>query len=191
MWLHVSAFDASHNLIGEWGRPTSDGRIVKPGRVYEIKLGLTDGHANSINRPELAGEGFHFILNNKVFKDNRIPPRGWKKTVYETKNILPVGATYAEGAFTAAEEFNLPAGTVQVSIDLLFQAESGEYLDFLEQNANFPVADLVVGQPVNWGQTVGTLRDNLDLDKAVVMRNTIVDIPGGTQGSLYLPAIRR
>lgn len=43
-------------------------------KKYEIKLGLSDAHAQTIGRPELAGEGFHIMLNNKVFKDNRIPP---------------------------------------------------------------------------------------------------------------------
>lgn len=190
MWLHVEAFNAANDLIAAWGKPTAEGYIVNPGRIYEIKLGLTPGFAQSLGRPDLAGEGFHFILNNRVFKDNRIPPRGWKQSVYESKNILPVGLTYAPGAYAASEEFVLPAGTTQVSIDLLFQAASGEYLDFLEQNANVAVPDAVVGQPVNWGQTVGTLRDNLNLDAPVVMRNTIVDIPGGT-GGLHLPLIRR
>jgi len=64
-----------------------------------------------------------------------------------------VGATYAAGQYWNIEYFVLPAGARRVDLRLLFQAASDEYLDFLAAEANIPVADGVVGEPVNWGQT--------------------------------------
>jgi hypothetical protein len=189
MWLHVRALGASNQVLAEWGAPNEDGSINNPERVYEIKQGISDGHALEMGRPDLAGEGFHFILNNKVFKDNRIPPRGWEQAGYAAKSMLPVGHDYAEGQFWDISAFALPVGTTRVEARLLYQTTSDEYLDFLESEGSVAVPDAVVGEPVNWGQVVGDLRDQLDLDDPVLMTSATLNIPGGVK--LYLPTVMR
>jgi hypothetical protein len=193
MWIQVQGLITSTEVYSS-GAPIENGGIheVEEAKVYEIKLGLTEAHAQDIARPELAGEGFHFILNNTVFKDNRIPPRGFTNATYATKTMQPVGHSYADGQFWDKTLYTLPAGTNKVIVTLNFQSASDEYLDFLELEANDPVPDAVVGSPVNWGQVVGQLRTQFHLDRPVIMAEVTVDIPGGVQDPteyLFVPLI--
>ena len=191
MWLEVRTYGAGDALLAASGMPTPTGGITNPGRIYEIRQGISASHAAALGRSDLEGEGFHFILNNKVFKDNRIPPRGWEMAGYGARDMLPVGATYAEGQYWSTEVFVLPAGALRVEVRLLFQAASDEYLDFLAQEANTPVADGVVGAPVNWGQTVADLRTQLGLDAPVVMASATRLTPAAFTERAYLPAVQR
>ena len=43
-------------------------------KIYEVHPGIGDNIAAVVGLP--AGPSLHFVLNNKIFKDNRIPPRG-------------------------------------------------------------------------------------------------------------------
>jgi hypothetical protein len=136
-------------------------------KSYEIKLGLTDAHAQTIERPEIAGEGFHFILNNKVFQDNRIPPRGFLNSAYVTRDMQPVGATYADGQYWDTTYYPIHPEADSISVRLMYQTATSEYLDFLASEANFTVADAVRG-PTNWGQLLNDLRSQ-NIGKPVVM----------------------
>ncbi|UCF21027.1 MAG: hypothetical protein JSU87_06460 [Gemmatimonadota bacterium] len=81
---------------------------------------------------------FHFVLNNKVAKDNRIPPYGMSYDEARRRNALPVPADQygnpgAGGIYDYWDEFALspPAGAVYATIDLLYQPTSWEYIQFL------------------------------------------------------------
>ena len=168
MWLQVRAWDGPE-LLYQSGVPQADGRILDPVKVYEIKQGITQAMANSVGRPDLGGEGFHFVLNNQVVKDNRIPPRGFTNAELAGRSMQTVGYNYPDGQYWDETVYSLPAGTTKVEVTLFYQTASGEYLDFLEQAANVDVNDGVDGQPVNWGKVVGDLRDSADLDRAETM----------------------
>jgi uncharacterized repeat protein (TIGR01451 family) len=176
MWLQVTLLDNSQ-VVSQLGNFDDEGKIIAPLKVYEIKQGLTESHAEAIGRPELAGEGFHFVLNNAVFKDNRIPPRGWTNVQYAARSMEPVGASYADGVYTDTTTLQLPPGVDEVQVQLWYQSASGEYLDFLESEADDLVPDGVLGSEVNWGQVVGMLRDQCDLDQPVLMRSAGVAVP--------------
>ncbi len=126
-------------------------------KKYEIKLGLTDEHAQEIGRPEIAGEGFHIILNNKVFKDNRIPPRGFTNAAFAARDMQPVGVAYADGQYWDTTYYPIHPETTSITVRLMYQTASSEYLDFLSTEANVTVGDAVRGN-TNWGQIVNTLR---------------------------------
>lgn len=144
-------------------------------KSYEIKLGLTNAHAQNIGRPEIAGEGFHFILNNKVFQDNRIPPRGFLNTAYASRDMQPVGASYADGQYWDTTYYPIHPEADAISVRLMYQTASSEYLDFLASEANFTVADAVRG-PTNWGQLIADLRGQ-NIGKPVVMAAKQIFIP--------------
>jgi hypothetical protein len=144
-------------------------------KKYEIKLGLSDAHAQAIGRPEIAGEGFHFILNNKVFGDNRIPPRGFSNAAFATRDMQPVGASYADGQYWDTTYYPIHPEADSISVRLMYQTASSEYLDFLASEANFSVSDAVRGA-TNWGQIVDTLRDQ-NIGKPVVMAAKNLFIP--------------
>ena len=88
---------------------------------------------------------FHFVLATGNFKDNRIPPRGFR--------IGEAGARLSEpawlgspdpGYFTAAEyaggydavALNLPPGGDSVVVELYYQTASREYVEFLRDEIN-------------------------------------------------------
>mgnify|MGYP001814011962 CR=1 FL=1 len=83
-------------------------------------------------------ETFHFVLNNRVVKDNRIPPYGMAYDESLTRSVLPVPVTQygnpgAGGSFDYWDEVTLnpPAGAVTADISLMYQPTSYEYIQFL------------------------------------------------------------
>jgi Bacterial TSP3 repeat/Cytochrome c554 and c-prime len=83
-------------------------------------------------------ETFHFVLNNKVVKDTRIPPYGMAYDEAASRNILPVPATQygdpgAGGTYNYwdALTLNPPPGAVSATIRLMYQPTSWEYIQFL------------------------------------------------------------
>ncbi len=94
-------------------------------------------------------ETFHFVLNNKVVKDNRIPPWGMAYDESLTRSILPVPATqYGDpgpgGIYDYFDDFvlNPPVGAVTADIRLMYQPTSWEYIQFLDHANNGSVAFL-------------------------------------------------
>ena len=135
--------------------------------IYEAHMGMTsdwangllglfpDGLALSYNRMSMSGnpvhtlaelaamapgeslETFHFVLNNTVIKDNRIPPYGMSYDEAKRRNASPVPPDQYEGSpggvYKYYDEVDLspPAGAKTASIDLLYQPTSWEYIQFL------------------------------------------------------------
>jgi hypothetical protein len=85
-------------------------------------------------------ETFHFVLNNTVVKDNRIPPYGMDYEEARKRNALPVPAgQYGGGpAYNYWDEITLdpPAGAAYATVDLLYQPTSWEYVLFLYRANN-------------------------------------------------------
>ena len=83
-------------------------------------------------------ETFHFVLNNTVAKDNRIPTYGMSYEEARKRNALPVpanqyGSPTAGGTYNYWDEIELskPANAAYAEIKLLYQSTSWEYIQFL------------------------------------------------------------
>jgi hypothetical protein len=83
-------------------------------------------------------ETFHFVLNDTVVKDNRIPPYGFSYNDARTRNALPVptsqyGNPAAGGTYKYWDEIilNPPPGATSAEIRLLYLPTSWEYVQFL------------------------------------------------------------
>ncbi len=83
-------------------------------------------------------ESFHFVLNNKVLDDNRIPPWGFDRNDATTRNALPVPTTQfgnpaAGGDYNHFDNVALapPVGATRAEVELLYQTASWEYIQFL------------------------------------------------------------
>jgi hypothetical protein len=81
---------------------------------------------------------FHFVLNDRVAKDNRIPPYGMSYDEARRRNALPEpAAQYGNpgpgGTYDHWDEITLspPAFAVHATIQLLYQPTSWEYVQFL------------------------------------------------------------
>ena len=79
---------------------------------------------------------FHFVLNNTVTKDNRIPPYGFSYEEARKRNALPVPAGQyrnSDGTYRYYDELTLnpPTNATYARIRLLYQPTSWEYVQFL------------------------------------------------------------
>jgi hypothetical protein len=90
-------------------------------------------------------ETFHFVLNNYVPSDNRIPPYGMSYDEAQKRNALPVPADQygnpgAGGVYNYWDEIDLnalkPTGAASAEIALLYQGTSWEYIQFLNEANN-------------------------------------------------------
>jgi hypothetical protein len=83
-------------------------------------------------------ETFHFVLNNAVVKDNRIPPYGMRYNDARVRNALPVPADQYGGG-TAGSVYNywdevalnVPPNATYALVELMYQPTSFEYQQFL------------------------------------------------------------
>ena len=172
LWLNLKAYDARGGLIYESGayNPTS-GTLTKDDdiEVYEAKQGLTPELAALVGWP--AGESFHFVLNNTVIKDNRIPPRGYTQAAFDRPGLRPIGATYSDGQYWDDTIYTLPDETEAVSVTLYYQTASKEYVDFLRTYGGLD------------GDTVGSLWDSSKSLPEVIATGRY------PMNSLFMPAI--
>jgi hypothetical protein len=132
MWLNVQFYDAAQNLVGESGAYDPATGVLahdEEVKIYEIEPatsgipGLPDGTL------------FHFVLNNMVLKDNRIPPRGFANATFADFGGAPVGITYADGQYWDVTDYEIPAAATGATVTLYYQSASKEFIEFL-RNAN-------------------------------------------------------
>ena len=88
--------------------------------------------------PGTSDETFHFVLNNTVVKDDRIPPYGMNYEEARKRNALPVPADQygnpgPSGYYDYWDEvtMNPPPGAESATVDMLYQPTSWEYIQFL------------------------------------------------------------
>jgi hypothetical protein len=174
MWLTVRAFDAVGGQVyvsGEYDPATGMLADDPDLQVYEVKQGITPELAAELGKTP--GASFHFVLNNMVAKDNRIPPRGYTVAAFDAEGLRPVGAVYADGQDWDEAVYALPAEAVAVTAMLYYQTASREYVEFLRANGG---AD---------GATLGELWDD-DKSPPVVMAVAMQPAYAG-----YLPVVAR
>jgi hypothetical protein len=146
MWLSVKFFDVTGAIISESGRYDfiDDALKGQPVRVptllpddqlkvYETKPGLSEGWAAQLGLEP--GPSFHFVLNDVIYKDNRIPPRGFTNAAFKSRNAAPAGYAYEDGQFWDDTPYRIPEGAAEVEVTLYYQTASWEYIKFLvEEN---------------------------------------------------------
>ena len=134
MWVNVRFFDAQGVLIQEHGAYDGGTATLTTGdtKVYEIDLGPDAAVASATGLPE--APSLHFALNNKVYKDNRIPPRGFTNANFESIQAAPVAATYADSQFWDDTTFDIPCDAASADVTVFHQTTSREYIEFLRDN---------------------------------------------------------
>lgn len=155
MWLNLQVRDAIGALVFESAAydPASATLTKDPqARVYEVLQGIYNHNGTNTCDVEDGGGNpmFHFVLNDCIAKDNRIPPLGFRPATIDDPNgysLRPVGATYPETSAgsgvlvnydTAPYAITVPAGTIgplTVSARLYFQTSSRDYIEFLRDQA--------------------------------------------------------
>jgi hypothetical protein len=131
VWLNIKLLDAESNLIFESGAydPATGELAASGARIYEAKPGLDSVTAPLVGVEE--GPSFHFVLNNKIFKDTRIPPRGFTNANFAMFGGSPVTTGYEDGQYWDDVLYGLKPGVVTAQINLYYQSTSKEYIEFL------------------------------------------------------------
>jgi len=150
MWLQVTAYDAGMTKLYESGAydPSTGVLTDDPAlTVYEAKMGISERLAASIGLP--AGPSFHFVLNDSIYKDNRIPPMGFTNAAFDDFGARPVdpdqpGIRYPDGQNWDVADYGLPPGTQTVVTTLYYQTISKEYVEFLrDENTSNDAGDIL------------------------------------------------
>ena len=138
---NTKIYEAHYGLDQEWAA-----QLVSLGSPTGLPLGFDRmTGAVELTLGELAAsdtvtelETFHFVLNNVVLKDNRIPPYGMDYEAARLRNALPVPADqYNDGPGKTYDYFDTvtlkphPEAT-SATIELLYQPTSWEYIQFLD-----------------------------------------------------------
>ncbi|UCF04501.1 MAG: T9SS type A sorting domain-containing protein [bacterium] len=145
IWLNVKAYDSTGVQIFESGAydfDTADLIEDSQIKVYEIHPGLSPGLAGALGLTP--GKSFHFVLNDTIYSDNRIPPRGFTNAGFEAVQSPPVAYAYADGQYWDDTPYALPAASDSVTVTLYYQSTSKEYVVFLrdENTTNSAGQDL-------------------------------------------------
>jgi hypothetical protein len=144
IWVNTKFIDAAGNVIKETGKydlteDTIFGETVRVPTilepegttVYECLPGISPEMAKKFN--QTPGKSFHFVLNDMIVKDNRIPPEGFKNSAFKEHLSAPVGATYEDGQYWDDIEYDLPEKCVQIEARLMYQSVSWGYIKFLAE----------------------------------------------------------
>ena len=132
VWINVKFYDAGMTLVSESGAYDETTGVLshdEEAKIYEIEPGLDSITAPLVGVPE--GPSFHFVLNNKIYKDNRIPPRGFTNAAYADFGGTPVDYSYADGQYWDDTLYNIPAGAASAEVTLYYQSTSKEFMEFL------------------------------------------------------------
>jgi glucose/arabinose dehydrogenase len=137
MWLNVRARDAGGQVVFEsCAYDAATGVLTEDpaARVYEAKLGVSPGFGGGIGIAH--GPTFHFVLNDTLYKDNRIPPLGFTNAAYAAFGGAPVdpdlpSPRYPDGQNWDLAYYRLPPSAAAVTATLYYQSTSKEYVEFL------------------------------------------------------------
>ena len=190
---YTPVYEAHGALTQEWANQllglgvASDLPLAFDRRTGAVTQTLADLAAQD---PGTHAETFHFVLNNLVAKDNRIPPWGMRYDDAAERNILPVPPTqYGDpgpgGVYDHRDTVTLnpPAGADHAVVEMLYQPTSWEYVQFLER-ANTGAVEFLAAEgdqildawlqtgmatpyvmaSATWQDTVAACADGLDND---------------------------
>jgi chitodextrinase len=158
LWLNLKVYDINGALIDERGAyDHATGVLHHDTKIYEIEPGVSSRLSAATGLP--IGVSFHFVLNDTVFSDNRIPPRGFTNANFEAIQSAPVAHTYADGQYWDDTQFSVSADAALVTAVLLYQTTSKEYIEFLRDEN---VTD-------NWGNVIYDLWNTTGKSAPVAM----------------------
>lgn len=137
IWINLQAYDANGNVMFESGAYNYESALLDTvaAKIYEIHLGMTDPveEASGVFGDPVTGESFHFVLNNKVVKDNRIPPRGATNQELVDIQSPVVAYSYNDNQNYDATSYTMSESPAYVKARLLYQTISLEYAKFLHE----------------------------------------------------------
>ena len=128
MWINVKFLNDSLAVVKESGAYVSETGVL----THDSEVKIYEIEPSTLGIPGVPdGTLFHFVLNNDVLKDNRIPPRGFTNTAYAAFGGAPVAYSYADGQFTDDTIYAIPPEAASAEVSLYYQSTSKEFVEFL------------------------------------------------------------
>jgi len=142
---NTKVYEAHYGMTPVWAQQLMGDPFFVPGTFclsYDRTTNLCDYTLGDLAVATDPHETFHFVLNNTVVKDNRIPPYEMSYEEARKRNALPVPETqygYKDSDpippstydYWDVVTLNKPANAVYATIDLKYQPTSWEYIQFL------------------------------------------------------------
>ncbi len=132
IWLNVRAYDAQDQLVYESGAYEAATGVLThdaDAKIYHIEPGISARLGALLG--VTPGPSFHFALNDTVYLDNRIPPRGFTNAGFAAVQSPSVGNAYADGQYDDTTAYTLPFAARRADVTLYYQTTSKEYIEFL------------------------------------------------------------
>lgn len=132
IWVNVKFFGGAGELMAESAAYDPQTGVLShdaEAKIYEVHPGIGENISSVVGLP--AGPSLHFVLNNKIYEDNRIPPRGFTNAAFEAFGGTPVGHVYADGQHWDDSDYTIPAGARRAEVRLFYQSTSKEFVEFL------------------------------------------------------------
>jgi hypothetical protein len=156
MWIDIKVVDQGTGATIFHSGKFRRGKIRKPkqAKIYEM-VSIADGYddlmfegfnildLNKNGRVSHKEKEFHFILGNKVEKDNRIPPAGFNKDAYMADAAFIVPRDKLDNDYTSGQNwddttYRIPLpwwayGPLKITATLKYQTFSKEFVKFLKK----------------------------------------------------------
>lgn len=131
IWLNIKAWGENGEIFESGHYDFNTAQLTQDiyAKIYEVKPGVSPGLATILGLE--SGPSFHFVLNDTVFKDNRIPPRGFTNANFESVQAEPIGYQYNDGQYWDISSYIFSFSPVAVEAKLYYQTASKEYIEFL------------------------------------------------------------
>ncbi|MBZ0111380.1 MAG: cytochrome c family protein [Thermoanaerobaculia bacterium] len=176
MWVNVQLFDGM-TLVHEINpyddvEDTLRGLPQRPSGPF---LGANEAYVDELvyeaqMSSSLTGEtkSQHFLLGDAQYKDNRIPPRGFRIGEAADRLAVPVWAGAAAPGYFTTEEYaggwddvslTLPTGADRVEVRLYYQVTSREYVEFLQNEITGTGDTTLTDPPPGGGATSYIVQD--------------------------------
>lgn len=155
IWLNIKALDVNGQVIYESGQYDYDEALLLKDsqiKIYEIEPGVSPPLAAALGLT--AGKTFHFVLNDTIYLDNRIPPRGFTNAAFEEIQSPVVDYVYEDGQYWDTTPYVLPGESDSVIVTLFYQTTTREYVEFLrDENVTNSMGQDLYNSWVNNGKS--------------------------------------
>lgn len=165
VWLNLRFLDADGQLLDERGHyDATEAHLDEASTtVYEMQVALSEDAASATGLP--AGLTTHMALADTIWKDTRIPPRGFANASYANAGAPAVGISYADGQYWHEQRVPLPAQTARVIATLYYQSLTRHYIEALRDGN---VTD-------HWGNTLHSLWQGTGRGAPIAMASAQID----------------
>jgi len=143
IWISVVGKNKNGVVVFESGKYDSvTSRLVADAylKVYETKPGISPALASVMGFSP--GPSFHAAVNDTIYFDNRIPPRGFRRNAFRDYRAEPVGYHYDEGQYWDVTTYTMTREVHSLEVSVWYQVATKEFIEFLYTEN--------VGNPYDW-----------------------------------------